>query len=132
MAELTQDEETVLTLAAQGSSMIPIGRWEAPTKSLEAKGLLTRKDPVNFFVSAVGLQVYEDRDKARDKDIGRMIELQGQAAIRERLIREKMNVVTAAVQEIAVAASELTGQSVSYEAKRWCAIVTTEVAKRLS
>ena len=36
MTDLSQDELTVLMIAATGERMMPIGRWEAPAKSLVA------------------------------------------------------------------------------------------------
>lgn len=40
MSDLTDDELTVLTLAAQGAPMIPIGRWKAPAEKLIRLGYL--------------------------------------------------------------------------------------------
>jgi hypothetical protein len=37
---ITNDEATVLMLAAEGQFMLAIGRWEAPIKSLTEKGML--------------------------------------------------------------------------------------------
>ena len=49
---LSNDEMSVLMIAAQGQTMLPIGRWEEPTKSLAAKGFMKceihcRRPPVH-------------------------------------------------------------------------------------
>ena len=53
MADLTQDELTVLLIAAEGERMMPIGRWEAPAQSLLTKGYLQRnvspQDPSGMY-----------------------------------------------------------------------------------
>ena len=53
MKELTPDEKTVLLIAAEGAPMAPIGRWEAPTKSLIEKGFMKPRphpgDPTGHF-----------------------------------------------------------------------------------
>jgi hypothetical protein len=73
MSELSQDEVTVLLIAKEGQSMIPIGRWEKPTLDLAAKGLLRRADAVNYFITDKGLQAIQQRD---DEDFKKIREAQ--------------------------------------------------------
>ena len=54
MADLSQDELTILLIAAEGESMAAIGRWEAPINSLVEKGLLLRGDKFNNFITPAG------------------------------------------------------------------------------
>lgn len=53
MSELSQDELTVLMIAAEGEPMAPIGRWKEPTEALVRKGLLKPYkhvgDPTGYF-----------------------------------------------------------------------------------
>ena len=67
MPDLTQDELTVLLIAAEGQSMAPIGRWEAPTNSLVAKGYLKSLDKFNNVITPAGLVACNkaDDDNAR-------------------------------------------------------------------
>lgn len=51
---LSDDERTVLMIAAQGESMIPIGRWEGPIKRLTALGYMRRLDDVNYVITDAG------------------------------------------------------------------------------
>jgi len=63
-AAITDDEMAVLLIAAQGEYMIPIGRWESPTKSLAEKGLLRKIDDVNYVITSAGADAAEKHDKA--------------------------------------------------------------------
>jgi len=51
MSELSQDEFTVLLIAAEGESMIPIGRWKAPILALTDRGFMRKDDDVNFSIT---------------------------------------------------------------------------------
>lgn len=61
---LSGDEQTVLEIASQGESMIPIGRWEAPTLRLAALGLLRALDASNYVITSAG----RERMKAVNAD----------------------------------------------------------------
>lgn len=67
MPELTEDEFTVLLLADNGESMIPIGRWKAPILSLTTKGFMRKNDEVNYSITDAGRQARATRD-AEDED----------------------------------------------------------------
>lgn len=62
MTVVTPDEYTILEIAATGKSMMPIGRWEQPTESLIAKGMMkpsppSAQDPTgrfNCFITDAG------------------------------------------------------------------------------
>ena len=54
MTDLSQDELTVLLIAAKGESLAAIGRWEVPIDSLVEKGLLSRGDKFNNFITPAG------------------------------------------------------------------------------
>lgn len=54
MIDLTDDERTVLMIAAEGESMMAIARWEKPVESLIQKGLMRRGDKFNNFITQAG------------------------------------------------------------------------------
>ena len=56
---LTDDERTVLMIAAEGQSMMPIGRWEAPVEHLVEIGFLERHDKWNNLITTAGKQALE-------------------------------------------------------------------------
>lgn len=60
---LTDDEYTVLLIAAEGQSMMAIGRWEKSVDALVVRGLLERKDKFNNFITLAGRQEAAKREK---------------------------------------------------------------------
>jgi hypothetical protein len=63
---LSNDERTILMIACAGESMIPIGRWERPVKSLAAKGYLKMIDHVNYVITAAGRRASEAAEREVD------------------------------------------------------------------
>lgn len=63
---MTDDEMTVLLIAAQGESMIPIGRWEKPLLALAERGFMKRNDAVNYVITAKGREAVKQEEKERD------------------------------------------------------------------
>ena len=73
MTELSQDEFTVLLLAAEGESLAPIGRWKAPILSLTGIGFMQRDDDVNFSITVEGRRACEQRNLDDDKELRRLL-----------------------------------------------------------
>lgn len=73
-SELSQDEFTVLLIASQSESMIPIGRWKAPILSLTERGLMRKNDEVNYAITDRGRKVCAETDAAYDADIRFLLE----------------------------------------------------------
>ena len=70
MTDLSQDELTVLLIAAKGESMIPIGKWGKAIKDLAARGLMRATDDANYFITEAGRKAQVDTE---DADIRAMI-----------------------------------------------------------
>jgi hypothetical protein len=66
---LTSDELTVLLIAAEGESMMPIGRWEAPVRSLGAKGYMVESAQFNWFITDAGRAAARQNDDANFKAV---------------------------------------------------------------
>jgi hypothetical protein len=73
---LTNDEKTILMIAASGQAMIPIGRWEKPTKALVERGYMAPRphpgDPTghfNNFITDAGRLAIEQAEKDDFKDL---------------------------------------------------------------
>lgn len=64
---LTDDEFTVLMIAAEGQSMMPIGRWQVSVESLSARGLLAGPDKFNQLITPAGREALKERDKEDDQ-----------------------------------------------------------------
>ena len=66
---ITDDEATVLMIAAEGEILAPIGRWEQPIKALHARGLMKMYNPWNYGIDDAGKAALADREKAIDEDL---------------------------------------------------------------
>jgi hypothetical protein len=62
IAPLSDDERTVLLCAIGGGSMIPVGRWEEPVKSLARRGYLKMLDPMNYVITDAGRKASDDAE----------------------------------------------------------------------
>ena len=74
MSDLTQDEFTVLLIAAEGESMIPIGRWKVPILSLTERGLMRKNDDVNYEITAKGRQAVDERNAEDEESMRDLLE----------------------------------------------------------
>ncbi len=63
---MTNDELTVLMIAAEGGSMAPIGRWEKPIRDLVSRGLMRKHDGVNYVITSAGMDAVLLEEKQRD------------------------------------------------------------------
>lgn len=82
MTQLTNDEKTILMIAAAGKPMIPIGRWEKSVKSLVKRGFMQPHghagDPTghfNNYITEAGRIALEQSD---NEDFRALLEVGGQ------------------------------------------------------
>lgn len=123
MTDLTPDERTVLMIAAEGQSMIAIGRWEQPIDSCVAKGLMERADKFNNFISAKGRAALDLEDKADDSYYRGILETA--AKVRNQRQQAIMSAEQAA-QHLAYAArasAPATGDTLENAARQWSVAV---------
>lgn len=73
MPDLTNHEFAVLLLADDGESLIPIGIWEKPIKTLEALGLLKKNDGANYVITAEGHAARIARDENDETEMQRIL-----------------------------------------------------------
>ena len=73
MSDLTQDEFTVLLIAAEGESMMPIGRWKEPLLALTERGLMLKNDGFNYVITALGRKAVTDSNDNDDADLRRLM-----------------------------------------------------------
>jgi len=60
---LTDDEFTVLCIAAHGQHMLAIGRWEEPVRALTLRKLMRQVDQVNYVITPEGRKAADARDQ---------------------------------------------------------------------
>ena len=77
---MTNDEMTVLMIAAEGESMIPIGRWKQPIRDLEARGLMRKQDASNYVITNKGLHAVRDEEKQRDGEFANALKTRQSAS----------------------------------------------------
>ena len=98
-SELSQDEFTVLLLAAEGESLAPIGRWKVPILALTERGLMRRNDEVNYAITDRGREVCAETDAAYDADIRFLLEGHSKT-IEGRAIEEESAPETGIAEEL--------------------------------
>lgn len=123
MTDITDDEFTVLMIAAEGESMMPIGRWEKPVISLVAKGLMKSNDKFNNVITDAGREAIKQRDKDDDKVYRDILVKSGQIA-------DARNHAAGAVEEAArhlvsavKASSMATGHASSHALDEWMRVL---------
>lgn len=116
IAPLTQDERAVLMIAAQGQSMIPIGKWASPIKNLVLRGLMRSLDTSNVVITAAGKTAIDAYEADVDRDLVRVVN--DVAAVQEP-IRELAEQSAQILAKIAKASSVVTGDTPWTAAGKW-------------
>lgn len=131
MVELTEDEETVLEIMSKGQYLAPIGRWEGPIKSLEAKGFARAFDPHNYGITALGQQRFQDLDKEVDARLGNLIERSNQMGAVQAYARAFVVPAAQLLAQAAEASARVTGESLEDSAEQWGRVILAEAKKLL-
>ena len=138
MKDLSEDELTVLLIAARGEPMMPIGRWNLPAESLVARGLLkgatSPQDPSGMFnlrITATGRKEIERQDTVYDQQLGDVI-------TKSRQINHVQNKARAAAEQIAVQlvdlaemSSEATGDDKVTALRNWARIILERALEKM-
>lgn len=119
MSEITDDEFSVLGIAKEGQSMIPIGRWEKPIKSLAEKGLLHANDSVNYVITDAGRQAWASRDSEDDVLISQSLNLNNKIANARLQSQQSIEQAAQAFATAARATALLTGETPQSAARNW-------------
>lgn len=130
MVDLSDDEQTVLSIAAHGEYMAPIGRWSEPIKSLHAKGLMHRHDDFNYVITDAGRKVQQVEEQSRDDAMTQAFQRVGAATntlvAAQKDIHTLVESAATSMAEVARLSSAATGEPVNEELKKW----TLVLAKR--
>ena len=119
IVKLTQDEITVLTIAAQGESMMPIGRWKAPIENLIARKLMMRLDGANAVITVAGRAAMKEQDQEAESDLA-IVANQEQIGI---VLEEAAHVVANAAKYVATLSNTRT--------QKWADLVARRVLELL-
>lgn len=129
MSDLTDDELTVLMIAARDQSMIPIGRWERPVKDLAAKGLLKAMNEANYVITDMGRIAAEKEELGRDKDLARA--LKSQRSIQTD-IGDFAEQAAQLLAKAARASTLATGNVSEVAARKWAKVILDRALELLS
>jgi hypothetical protein len=135
---LSDDELTVLLIAAQNQPMIPIGRWEAPTKSLIEKGYLKPHghpgDPTghfNNYITDAGRLVAEQSEKQQDDLLGQVLTVSASIGHQQKKARAHAEQIAVQMIDLAELSSSVTGDDKAESLRRWSEIVLTRALEML-
>lgn len=112
MTDLTDDEFSVLLIAARGESMMPIGRWEKPVEDLVAKGYLFRANLHNNTITPKGRVALEKRENV---DARTLIE----ASTTANTLRVVADGLALALANLARESTRVTGDAPMDAARKW-------------
>jgi len=126
--DLTDNEFTVLMIAAADESMIPIGRWKEPVERLAARGLLHRHNEHNYAITETGRQALKARE---DEDATALITAFNPAASGVTQIREIAEQAAQQLAEAARRSQPITGDDPVTAARKWSEIILNRALELL-
>jgi hypothetical protein len=117
---LSDDEITILMIAAQGESMMAIAHWKAPVESLIQKGYLQSRggDNFNCVITEAGRAACKD-----DATFKAMIEAGSIAGSTKKVIRDHAEQAAQLLAKAARASHSATGDAPEYAVEKWSAII---------
>ena len=122
MSDLSQDELTVLMIAAQGESMMAIGRWQKPIESLLQKGLMMSRggDNFNCVITDTGRAAAKE---AEDAPFRELLETGSKIGATQKGIRDFAEQAAQLLAKAARASHSAVGDAPEYAAKKWSEII---------
>lgn len=132
---LTEDEYTVLAIAAGGNSMMAVARWEKPTESLAKKGFLERLDKFNHIITPTGRKVLEERERqdeaTLDNALRNVIEKGSKlSSAQHKAAQEAELSVQHLVNAVSLSCSA-TGDSFAHACRQWSEQIVKAALERL-
>ena len=132
VTELSQEEVSVLMIAAQGETLAPIGQWKQPIETLVMRGLMKRINDANYGITPEGRLAVHMREQ---EDDSRLL-----AAVNKRLTAQhtQANIVKFAEQAAQLlamsgrASAEVTGDTPEDAARRWSQVILTRALELLA
>lgn len=120
MTDLTQDELAVLLIAAEGESMMPIGRWEAPVASLVAKGYLHANDKFNNVITEAGRKAC---GKAEDDNVRALLTTSRAIVEGRQKSIARAEELAILLAELATYSSPITGDDKVKSLREWAKVI---------
>lgn len=120
---LTNDEMSVLMIAAKGEYMLAIGHWQQPVQALCRKGFMKCEliaGGPQYTITDAGRKAMEQGD---DENIRSMIEASSSAGTAQKAARDVAEQTAQKLAECAKLSSPITGDTPETAARRWSTIV---------
>jgi hypothetical protein len=120
MADLTQDELTVLLIAAEGESIMPIGRWQGPVEALVAKGYLHANDRFNNVITDAGRKVC---GKAEDDNVRALVDVNNALVVGRQKASDRAEELAILLAELAAFSASITGDDKVKALREWAKVI---------
>ena len=128
MTELTQDELTVLLIAAGGESMMPIGRWASPVESLVRRGYLHANDRFNNVITPEGRAAAELTQASNERAVGAV---NNEIQVAQARARQMAQGIATQLVELSQISSKVTAEAPKKALERWSRIILTRALELL-
>jgi hypothetical protein len=129
---ITDDEFSVLMIAAGGSYMLAIGRWANSIKSLERKGFL-RVHTINggpqYTITDTGREAIAGREQSENQQFAA---LGSELTSVQKACRNHVEVAAQAIASCARESSRMTGDLPAVDAERWLKVILNRVKDLLN
>jgi len=118
---LTDDEATVLQIAAQQGTIGAVGRWEAPVKSLVKRGLLQDMtgDFFNCQITEAGKSASAESEAELDRALGRMRKM----AIAQKQCQDEAEQCARVLCHMAMTCHTIKGDDKAFAAEQWGRVI---------
>jgi hypothetical protein len=127
MPDLSEDELTVLLIAAEGEPMIPIGRWEGPTKSLLARGYLKAHghagDPTGHFNNRITPAGKKAAEEAENANLRAVIGVNNELVHQKETMRQMAEQIVVQLVDLAEASMKVTGDNRDRALRNWSKVI---------
>lgn len=127
MSDLTQDETTLLLIAANGEPMMPIGRWRASAENLVAKGYLKPRphagDPTGFFnlhITAAGQAAV---DASEQQTAVTMTMITSDIERQHEKLRGEAEAIAVSMANLAERSAQVTGENARASMQKWAKVI---------
>lgn len=129
---MTEDEFTVLSIAARGESLAPIGRWRVAVLHLAELDLMRRMDDSNYLITTEGRAAWLNREKEDDEVYRTMLQGGRQITAAASQFRAYAEKAAQQLAEVAQHSSQVTGRGPKDEAREWSNTVLTRALEILA
>lgn len=119
MTDLTDDEKTVLLIAAEGQSIAAIAKWEKPIESLVVRGLMQRGDKFNNFITSAGRVTIAEAEKQDDEAYRQILERGRNLTNQHEQVRQSVEQAATHLMFAARASCLATGDTPQAAVEKW-------------